>query len=100
MGDQMNIVGIARASAFAVTLDGRIGHEECQSVCGSVSASQRFAEALHQNAASPLESASLQSPSADLPGRLRGSFIGGGRKSGDRRVFARRAPHNARRMLA
>ena len=100
MGDQMNIVGIARASAFAVTLDGRIGHEECQSVCGSVSASQRFAEAVHQDAASPLESASLQSPSADLPGRLRGSFIGGGRKSGDRRVFARRAPHNARRMLA
>ena len=97
-GDQMNIVDMAHASGFAVILDGRIGREEYQSVCGSVSALQRFAEAVRQDAASQRESAPLKSPPADLSGRLRRSSIGGTRKSGGRAAFARRASHNARRM--
>jgi hypothetical protein len=95
----MNIVDMAHASGFTVILDGKIGREEYQSVCGSVSALQRFAEAVRQDAASQRESAPLQSPAADLSGRLRRSFIGGARKSGGRAAFARRASHNARRML-
>jgi hypothetical protein len=55
----MNIVDMAHASGFAVILDGRIGREEYQSVCGSVSALQRFAEAVRQDAASRRESAPL-----------------------------------------
>ena len=46
----MNIVDMARASGLTVILDGRIGREEYQSVCGSMSALQRFAEALCQHA--------------------------------------------------
>jgi hypothetical protein len=42
----MDIIDIARASGMAVILDGRIGREEYQSVCGSLSALQRFAEAV------------------------------------------------------
>jgi hypothetical protein len=42
----MDIIGMARASGMAVILDGRIGREEYQSVCGSLSALQRFAEAV------------------------------------------------------
>ena len=96
----MNIVDMAHASGFAVILDGRIGREEYQSVCGSESALQRFAEAVRQEAASQRESAPLQSPAVDLSGRLRRSFTGGARKSGGRATFARRVSHNARRMLA
>jgi hypothetical protein len=44
----MDIIDMARASGMAVTLDGRIGREEFQSVCGSLSALQRFAEAVRQ----------------------------------------------------
>jgi hypothetical protein len=62
----MDIVDMAHASGFTVILDGRIGREEYQSVCGSVSALQRFAEAVRQDAASQRESAPLQSPAADL----------------------------------
>src|SRR6516164_8427450 len=43
---EMDIIDMARASGLAVILDGRIGREEYQSVCGSVSALQRFAEAI------------------------------------------------------
>lgn len=43
----MDIIDMARASGMAVILDGRIGREEYQSVCGSLSALQRFAEAVH-----------------------------------------------------
>jgi hypothetical protein len=101
MGDQMNIVDIARASGLAVILDGRIGREEYQSVCGSVSALQRFAEAVRQGAASQRESAApARSTAADLSGRLRRRFIGGVGISGGRAAFARRVPHNARRTLA
>jgi hypothetical protein len=100
MGDQMNIVDIARASGLAVILDGRIGREEYQSVCGSVSALQRFAEAVRQGAASQQKSAASRSPAADLSGRLRRRFIGGVGISGDRAAFARRVSHNARRTLA
>jgi hypothetical protein len=42
----MDIIDMARASGMAVILDGRIGHEEYQSVCGSLSALQRFADAV------------------------------------------------------
>jgi hypothetical protein len=95
----MNVVDTAHASGFTVILDGRIGREEYQSVSGSVSALQRFAEAVRQDAASQCESAPLQSPAADLSGRLRRNFIGGARKSGGRAALARRASHNVRRML-
>ncbi|CAE6745880.1 hypothetical protein R69746_02726 [Paraburkholderia aspalathi] len=44
----MDIIDMARASGMAVTLEGRIGREEYQSVCGSLSALQRFAEAVRQ----------------------------------------------------
>ncbi|MGF6757113.1 hypothetical protein [Paraburkholderia sp. GAS42] len=47
----MDIIDIARASGMAVTLEGRIGREEYQSVCGSLSALQRFADAVLQCAA-------------------------------------------------
>jgi hypothetical protein len=75
MGDQMNIVDVARASGLVVILDGRIGREEYQSVCGSVSALQRFAEAVRHGAGSQRESVAPRSPAADLSGRLRRSFI-------------------------
>jgi hypothetical protein len=39
----MDIIGMARASGMAVILDGRIGREEYRSVCGSITALQRFA---------------------------------------------------------
>jgi hypothetical protein len=42
----MDIIELARSSGMAVILDGRIGREEYQSVCGSLSALQRFAEAV------------------------------------------------------
>ncbi|MFL9983705.1 hypothetical protein [Paraburkholderia sediminicola] len=44
----MDIIDMARASGMAVILDARIGREEYQSVCGSLSALQRFAEAVRQ----------------------------------------------------
>ena len=44
--DIMDIIEMARSSGMAVILDGRIGREEYQSVCGSLSALQRFAEAV------------------------------------------------------
>ncbi|MDE1008499.1 MAG: hypothetical protein OSB38_22775 [Paraburkholderia fungorum] len=47
----MDIIDMARASGMAVILDGRIGREEYQSVCGSLSALQRFAEAVRQSTA-------------------------------------------------
>jgi len=50
LGIEMNVIDIARASGLTVILDGRIGREEYQSVCGSVSALQRFAEALYRSA--------------------------------------------------
>lgn len=46
----MDVIDMARASGMAVILDGRIGREEYQSVCGSLSALQRFAEAVRQGA--------------------------------------------------
>ncbi|RDK03310.1 hypothetical protein [Paraburkholderia lacunae] len=42
----MDIIDMARASGITVILDGRIGREEYQSVCGSLSALQRFADAV------------------------------------------------------
>jgi hypothetical protein len=47
----MDIIDMARASGMAVLLDGRIGREEYQSVCGSLSALQRFADAVRQTTA-------------------------------------------------
>ena len=45
---KMDIIDMARASGMAVLLDGRIGREEYQSVCGSLRALQRFADAVRQ----------------------------------------------------
>ena len=47
----MDIIDMARASGLTIILDGRIGHEEYRSVCGSVSALERFAETLQKCAA-------------------------------------------------
>lgn len=100
MGDQMNIVDIARASGLIVILDGKIGLEEYQSICGSLSALERFAEAVRQGAASQCDSAAPRSPAPDLSRRLRLRFIGGLGISGNRAALARRVSHNARRTLA
>ncbi|MFM0340697.1 hypothetical protein [Paraburkholderia fungorum] len=45
----MDIVDMARISGMTVILEGRIGREEYQSVSGSISALQRFAEAVRHN---------------------------------------------------
>ena len=42
----MDIIDMARASGMAVILDARIGREEYHSVCGSLPALQRFADAV------------------------------------------------------
>ncbi|MFP3566815.1 hypothetical protein [Paraburkholderia sp. SIMBA_030] len=47
----MDIIDMARASGMAVILEGRIGREEYQSVCGSLSALQRFADAVRHDTA-------------------------------------------------
>jgi hypothetical protein len=99
MGDQMNIVDMARASGLAVILDGRIGLEEYQSVCGSVSALQRFAEAVSRSAASQRESAALRSPAPDLSNRSRRRLSGGVGITGGRSALARRVSHYTRRTL-
>jgi hypothetical protein len=51
----MDIIDMARASGMAVILDGRIGREEYQSVCGSLSALQRFADAVRDCSANRSE---------------------------------------------
>jgi hypothetical protein len=48
----MDIVDLARASGMAVLLEARIGREEYKSVSGSLSALQRFADAVRHAAAS------------------------------------------------
>jgi hypothetical protein len=47
----MNIIDMARESGMAVVLNARIGREEYHSVCGSLSALQKFADAVRQNTA-------------------------------------------------
>ncbi|MEJ2769280.1 hypothetical protein [Mycetohabitans sp. B46] len=42
----MDILELAKKSGFFVTLDGKIGREQYQSVHGSVTALERFAEAV------------------------------------------------------
>jgi hypothetical protein len=49
----MDIVDMARISGMTVILEGRIGREEYQSVSGSITALQRFAEAVRHSAANP-----------------------------------------------
>ncbi|MFM0225646.1 hypothetical protein [Paraburkholderia dipogonis] len=44
----MDIIDMARQSGMAVILDARIGREEYHSVCGSLSALQKFADAIRQ----------------------------------------------------
>lgn len=46
----MDILELAKQSGFFVTLDGKIGREQYQSVHGSVTALQRFAEAVRTEA--------------------------------------------------
>ena len=67
----MDIIDMARASGLTVILDGRIGREEYQSVCGSVSALQRFAASLRLCAAHQHDSAPHRSSAASVFGRLR-----------------------------
>ncbi|NYH13185.1 hypothetical protein [Paraburkholderia bryophila] len=66
----MDIIDMARASGMAVILDGRIGREEYQSVCGSISALQRFAEAIRHRAANQNDVISQRSSAANPSGRL------------------------------
>jgi len=47
----MDIIDMARESGMAVVLNARIGREEYHSVCGSLSALQKFADAVRQNSA-------------------------------------------------
>lgn len=47
---RMDILELAKRSGFLVTLDGKIGQEQYQSVHGSVSALKRFAEAVYMEA--------------------------------------------------
>lgn len=68
---EMDIIDIARASGLTVILDGRIGREEYQSVCGSISALQRFAESLKLSAAHQRDSAPHRLSAASAFGRLR-----------------------------
>ncbi|MGF6770259.1 hypothetical protein P3T18_002738 [Paraburkholderia sp. GAS199] len=42
----MDIIDMARQSGMAVVLDARIGREEYHSVCGSLAALQKFADAI------------------------------------------------------
>ncbi|MCG5073394.1 hypothetical protein [Paraburkholderia tagetis] len=75
----MDIIDRARASGLTVILDGRIGREEYQSVCGSISALQRFAESLRQCAAHEQDSAphgSTASSASSASGRESGSESG------------------------
>jgi len=67
----MNIIDMARASGLTVILDGRIGREEYQSVCGSVSALQRFAETLRRCAGKQKDRAPDRSSAPSPFGRLR-----------------------------
>lgn len=55
----MNLLQIARESGMAVILDGRIGREEYQSVCGSLAALERFANAIRIATASENRQRSL-----------------------------------------
>lgn len=47
----MDLIDMARESGMAVVLNARIGREEYHSVCGSLSALQKFAEAVRQSTA-------------------------------------------------
>ncbi|MFL9912403.1 hypothetical protein [Paraburkholderia sp. RL17-337-BIB-A] len=47
----MDIIDMARASGMTVILDGKIGREEYRSACGSLSALERFAEAVRHSKA-------------------------------------------------
>jgi hypothetical protein len=71
----MDIVGMARSAGLTVVLDGRIGREEYQSVCGSISALQRFAESLRQcavhDAVHKNDSAARRASAGGAAGRLR-----------------------------
>ncbi|WP_341319101.1 hypothetical protein WN982_29540 [Paraburkholderia sp. IMGN_8] len=75
----MDIIDMARVSGMTVILDGRIGREEYQSVCGSLSALQRFADAVrHCPAPSEIHrrrQAGVNSqarPLCSRPGNIRG----------------------------
>jgi hypothetical protein len=71
----MDIIDMARVSGMTVILEGRIGREEYQSVCGSISALQRFAEAVRHCAANQNDSVSQRSSAANSSGRLRRCFM-------------------------
>jgi hypothetical protein len=61
----MDVIELARASGLQVILDGRIGREEYQSVCGSVDSLRRFADAISLSIEVP---ASAVTPAAPLRG--------------------------------
>ncbi|VVD33744.1 hypothetical protein [Paraburkholderia dioscoreae] len=54
----MDVIELARASGLQVILDGRIGREEYQSVCGSVDSLRRFADAISLSIEAPATAAS------------------------------------------
>jgi hypothetical protein len=47
----MDIIDMARESGMAIILDARIGREEYHGVCGSLSALQKFADAVRDDTA-------------------------------------------------
>ena len=98
-GIEMNIIDMARASGLTVILDGRIGREEYQSVCGSMSALQRFAEALRQHAVSQNDGVPPRSAAASTPGRLRWRHRKHAGSTDAMTAPAQRLSHNPQRSL-
>lgn len=45
----MDVIELAQASGLQVVLDGRIGSQEYRSVCGSIEALCRFADAISES---------------------------------------------------
>ncbi|MFX1687626.1 hypothetical protein [Paraburkholderia sp. A2RI-6] len=82
----MDIIDRARASGLTVILDGRIGREEYQSVCGSISALQRFAESLRQCAVHEPDGAAQRSTAAGASGHESGHESGRGSRLLVRRI--------------
>jgi hypothetical protein len=62
----VDILKIATQSGMLVTLDGRIGQQEYRSVCGSLQALQRFADALLASGVSKDASGEVSTPTTTL----------------------------------
>ncbi|MPW23866.1 hypothetical protein GCT13_46140 [Paraburkholderia sp. CNPSo 3157] len=95
----MDIIDMARASGLTVVLDGRIGSEEYQSVCGSVSALLRFAETVCQSAANQSDLTSRCSTAANPSGRMRRCAIEGAGTSRARNASAQRMSRDTQQSV-